>query len=286
MRILFIVVFCLSGLSVSAQESDNSREVVGWPTMPEFYKIPAVKDSVTVLAMVDIVSLPDNIIQYKNLKRIDIFDSPKINLDKVVLQIKKLPSVVALGFAGCGFRAFPVEICSLTQLKSLAIVRDSLGIVPPDLSRLINLQVLDLGDMLSGGDNINVFNADLSTLKNLHYLWLFGNHLKTLPEGIEKLPLYEIDMKANELSDISGLYKINTLKSLYLADNNIKALGKDIVLLTNLNELYLSGNPLGKLPKINGTMNSVTKAEFPKQWEKGQRKIAASIFPKAEIGYY
>ncbi len=272
--------------SLNSQVTESSIEIANWPTSPEYYKVPLIKDSVTKLAFVNIVSLQNNLRQYKNLKRIDIFSSPRINLAKVVSQIKMLPSVVALGLAACELKTFPIEVCSLVQLKSLSIVRDSLGQIPPDLSLLINLQWLDLGDMLSGGNKISEFNIDLSPMKNLRHLHLFGNRLKRLPKGIEHLPLIELDLKANELTDVTIVFSITSLKWLNLADNEISSLGSDLIRLNHLEEIYLSGNPITKLPAINGNMESLIVVELPKLWNDKERNDASSFFPNAKISYW
>jgi Leucine-rich repeat (LRR) protein len=284
-------LFCVFSIlifpkSIFAQEIDSSREVINWPTSPELYKPSQIKDSVTVLAFVNIVKLPDDLIQYKHLKRIDIFSSPKINLDKVVSQIQNLPTVVALGFAECKLKSFPEEICSLTQLKSFSLVRDTFDDVPPGLSRLVNLQFLDLGDQFSGGNNISSFHANLSSMKNLHYLYLFGNNLKKLPDGIEHLSLFEIDLNANHISDASVLFSIPTIKVINLSNNNIHEIPLALFQLKNLRELYLYGNPFSNFPETDTAVESVKYVELPKQWKEKERNAAVSIFPNAEIGYH
>ncbi len=91
----------------------------------------------------------------------------------------------------------------------------------------------------------------LSTLKNLKDLYLFVNHLQSLPPEIGQLTnLKSLNLKDNHLQslpkEIGGLINLDTL---WLNNNNLQPLPKEIGKLKNLSKLILFDNPMPKLPQ-------------------------------------
>lgn len=75
----------------------------------------------------------------------------------------------------------PSEIGNLTELDTLGLTLGVFGKFPPDISKLNKLRYLDLTDSyLSNIDN-------LTSLKNLNHLLLYGCGLSKLPDNIGEL---------------------------------------------------------------------------------------------------
>jgi len=125
--------------------------------------------------------------------------------------------------------------------------------------------------------NDNWEMQDFAVFKNLEYLNLKNDHLKTIPKSISELSkLKSLDLSGNDfselgvdfykLSNLQELYlnnekninlpktlrllgKLPNLKSLHLENDNLKALPAEIYELQNLEFLYLNQNSFKEIPK-------------------------------------
>jgi hypothetical protein len=97
----------------------------------------------------------------------------------------------------------PPEIGNLTELDTLGLTLGIFGKFPPEISRLSKLRYLDLTDSyMSNIDN-------LTSLKNLNHLLLYGCGLSKLPDNIGKLTnLKFIGLVGNNLDAV----EINRIK--------------------------------------------------------------------------
>lgn len=120
-----------------------------------------------------------------------------------------------------------------------------------DLSNLNGIEHLkNLKSLIVSGKSITDLTP-LSKLQKLEQLNISNTAPKDL-KAIENLSLTYLDAANTGISDVTSISKINTLKKLYLEDNDIT----DISLfsnLTNLEELNISRN---KLLSLNGIQNS------------------------------
>ncbi len=139
-----------------------------------------------------LTSLPPEVGQLINLKRIDLDDN----------QLSSLPP----------------EICQLVNLKQLILTHNQLTSLPPELSQLSNLTKLNLSNNLLvslpseigqlssiveldlSNNQLNSLPPEIGKLSNLKLLYLDNNYLTTLPSEIVNLQkLSDIGLWGNPL---------------------------------------------------------------------------------------
>ena len=131
------------------------------------------------------------------------------------------------------------------RVRHLLVSRQVLGPIPPALSALDHLEVLDLeGNVVSGA-----IPPELGRLSQLQVLDLRGGFLSgAIPPELGRLTqLVRLDLAYNNLggsipSDLGG---IATLRMLNLENNDLTGtIPRELGQLTNLNEVRLGGNQL------------------------------------------
>ncbi|KAJ8952998.1 hypothetical protein NQ318_015358 [Aromia moschata] len=125
--------------------------------------------------------------------------------------------------------------------------------VPPGLANLTNLEILNLAN-----NQIEELPLSLSSMPKLRILNLSINRLYNLPRGFGAFPLLEVlDLTYNNLKEDSlpgNFFMMETLRALYLGDNDFEYLPPDIKNLKNLQILVLRENDLIELPKEIGEL--------------------------------
>lgn len=160
-------------------------------------------------------------------------------------------------------------IWSQTETNFPAIEYTDLKKALLDPSKVVRLNL--------SNQEIDFQNQDFSVFKNLEYLNLTNDHLKTLPSSINKLSnLKVLDLSGNDFSEINldfknfknlqelylnneknlnlpktlkQLAKLPNLKSLHLEHDNLQNIPSEIQLLKNLERLYLNENNFKEIPK-------------------------------------
>ena len=141
-----------------------------------------------------------------------------------------------------------------SPLRVRKIVLDSMGlrgIISPEMSRLVELRVLDLSDNALTGE----IPAELGDLDKLEELNLYGNALSgAIPVELRRMKSLErLSLSRNNLSGAIPveLDELNSLKSLGLSENRLSGeIPVELGRLTHLEWLSLSTNELtGELPK-------------------------------------
>ncbi|MDM8528392.1 leucine-rich repeat domain-containing protein [Anaerolineales bacterium HSG24] len=159
--------------------------------------------------------------------------------------------VTFLNLSGDLSGSIPPELSKLTNLEHLNLDGNDLsGSIPPELSKLTNLEHLNLdGNDLSGS-----IPPELSKLTNLRYLYLDDNDLSgSIPPELSKLTnLERLYLNGNQLNGSipPELSKLTNLERLYLNGNQLSgSIPPKLSKLTNLEHLYLNGNQLsGSIP--------------------------------------
>ena len=118
-----------------------------------------------------------------------------------------------------------------------------------DFSKFVNLEYLSLKD-----DHLKELPKELFLLTKLKTLDLSGNDFKVLPKDFSKLKtlekLYLNDEKNLDLpQSLVVLAKLPNLKSLYLDNDRINYMPREMLQLKNLEYLSLRQNALKEFPK-------------------------------------
>ena len=166
--------------------------------------------------------------------------------------------VYALNLDGRGLQgSIPPEISQLTNLTVLDLENNRLTKLPPEISQLTNLTHLNLKY-----NQLTVLPPELSQLTNLIILDLSGNRLTELPPEIGQLTnLGELQLNGNQLTELpTELSQLTKLRYLHLHRNQLTELPPEISQLTNLIVLDLSVNQLtGPIPT---ELSQLTKLRY------------------------
>ncbi|CAL1543615.1 unnamed protein product, partial [Lymnaea stagnalis] len=122
------------------------------------------------------------------------------------------------------FTDIPEKVCGMVKLKTLAVQRNSLLRISPDLFKLRYLETLELSD-----NYLESIPAGIKNLKKLKCLGLANNTLTELPDEIRWL---------------------EQLKFLHLGNNQITKLPETIYHLHNLIMLDVNNNQLTEIPLL------------------------------------
>ncbi|KAI6213367.1 hypothetical protein M3Y94_00141900 [Aphelenchoides besseyi] len=166
-----------------------------------------------------------------------------------------------------------------SKLTRLTLSHNKLSVVPPNISDLVNLEYLNLWN-----NQIEELPTTISALPNLKILNVGMNRLNKLPRGFGSFPKLEIlDLTYNNLREQSlpgNFFFIQTLRALYLGDNDFESFPEDIGHMVNLQILVLRENDLIDLPKQLASLGETTRVAhsgkkssiyFAKLWFQGNR---------------
>lgn len=112
--------------------------------------------------------------------------------------------------------------------------------------------------IIAAGINLQRIDKRLFQLSNLRHLDLSGNTIKSLPEELKNVPLVELYLSGNHISDIPiGLcYGVlaNSLKILDVSRNTLSRLPSSFIHFKSLIQLKLDCNQLHVLPRGFGKL--------------------------------
>ncbi|KAK3793962.1 hypothetical protein RRG08_023057 [Elysia crispata] len=165
-------------------------------------------------------------------------ENPELDLvDKGIVNILEIP-----GFA------------SLSNLSKLVLAHNKITSVPPSIANFLNLETIILFN-----NQIEELPTTLSSMPKLKILNVGMNRLNSLPRGFGACPVLEVlDVTYNNLSENSlpaNFFCLDTLRALYLGDNDFEHLPPEIGRLKNLQILVLRDNDLVAVPKELGELN-------------------------------
>lgn len=166
----------------------------------------------------------------------------------------KIQAVVAnksnkLLLSNCWLKTVPSEVWDLTQLTELDLSANYLKKVSKSIGCLAHLKKLRLNH-----NQLSILPKEVWGLTNLTVLLLNNNSLKAIPKDIKNLTrLKTLDLSSNQINEIStkdGLLNLTTLIELRLRNNALSSIPIAMAeAMTNLQVLWLEGNPLGSIPK-------------------------------------
>lgn len=199
------------------------------------------------------------------LTTLDVHDNRLQSLPQAVGALQELRQ---LRLSHNQLSALPLELFSLPLLYSLTLQHNLLESLPLQLGQLLSLTELDvssnrlkelpaaLGDLRAlttlnmQHNQLSALPDSLGRLSNLRVLECSNNQLTDLPSSLVQLTsLEQLFIRQNRLHVLPAL-PTQSLKELYLADNQITALPSDLLCgLVLLSSLELRGNKITALPE-------------------------------------
>jgi Leucine-rich repeat (LRR) protein len=166
--------------------------------------------------------------------------------------IAKLVNLRVLVVADLGLKELPDAIGELRNLEVLNASGNALTSIPKSIGKLTKLQ-----NLLLGGNALAALPDEIGSLGELDLLSLSTNKLTTLPASIGKLKkLRELRADNNQIRHLPDEFsEMTSLKIVYLGHfrngtgNALKEVPASLVKMTWLTNLYLDNNPLASLPK-------------------------------------
>ena len=215
-----------------------------------------------------------------------------MDYDKIINECLKLNNLISLTFSGISEQPFPENLYKLKTLKKLTLAGNTFNTIPKGLDKLPDLEILYLGDHMSGGNKILTFPKEIINLKKLRVLSLWGNMEMVLVNEFYQLhALEELDLsfivnldfekacksfpnlkKINitgiENTTLTGISDLTNLEELSMGDNiNLISLGDDFSGLKNLKKLDIQMkeqiysateiNKIATLPKLENLMITI-----------------------------
>ncbi|XP_005097111.1 ras suppressor protein 1 [Aplysia californica] len=169
----------------------------------------------------------------------DVKDSsnPELDLvDKGIVNILEIPGFV-----------------NLKNLTKVVLAHNKITSVPPSIANFLNLEIIILFN-----NAIEELPTTLSSMPKLKTLNVGMNRLSALPRGFGACPMLEVlDVTYNNLSEHSlpgNFFCLDTLRALYMGDNDFENLPPEFGRLKNLQILVLRDNDLVALPKEMGEL--------------------------------
>lgn len=182
-------------------------------------------------------------------------NTSKMSKTKKVLEESRENQNPELDLADKGIATFEEMpgLLNMLYITRLTLSHNKIKNVPPGLANLVNLEILTLAN-----NHLEELPLSLSSMPKLRILNLSFNRLYGLPRGFGAFPTLEVlDLTYNNLSEKTlpgNFFMMETLRALYLGDNDFEYLSPDIGNLKNLQILVLRENDLIELPKEIGEL--------------------------------
>ncbi|XP_031690878.1 leucine-rich repeat-containing protein 30-like [Oncorhynchus kisutch] len=177
-----------------------------------------------------------------------------------------------LSLARLSLKEPPEELWDVPKLEKLNLSLNCLRALPPTLSILSNLVVLNLWGIQN---QLTSLPPEIGQLRHLRVLFCYSNQLTEVPEElgnctrlevlsltnnkISGLPasfaslicLRKLNLSHNKIVHIPGcIYTMKSLVFLHLACNRLECIADSIAALVELKILIVEGNEIHSLPKI------------------------------------
>lgn len=177
----------------------NNTELNLKKTLKKLSKLPHLKE-VSLHSSIT-KELPPEIALLENLEIIDISYNHKINMDETFKNLSKLANLKTIISAGNHNGYLPHSVCEIKSLEQLRLHRNKFETLPDCISELPNLKGIGLAYGQCNINNIIETLAKSNTANTIDSLGFAGLLIDSLPESIGKfknlkyLDLYENDIK-------------------------------------------------------------------------------------------
>jgi len=137
-----------------------------------------------------------------------------------------------------------------------------------ELNKVTSLHFMNLG--------IKKIPESIGCLRNLRYLYLSNNTIRTLPTGLFGLNLEHLWLDENIISIVpDGIGRCSTLRSLWLNNNKLYTLPVDFSMLKNLEHLELFRNNFSKIPDCIG---GLVQLKILNMWNNNIQFLTGEVF--------
>lgn len=121
----------------------------------------------------------------------------------------------------------------MTFVTRLTLSHNRIFELPAGLANLVNLEILNLSN-----NHLQELPVSLSSMPKLRILNVSINRLNTLPRGFGAFPVLEVlDLSYNNLNEKElpgNFFMMETLRALYLGDNDFECIPANVGNLKNL----------------------------------------------------
>lgn len=193
---------------------------------------------------IDKFSIPEWINDTWNIHSIRFSGDNNLNFDSIFNELSKIDSLLDLKIHNNNMTSIPSSIKKMNKLKHLEIEVDSLVYISEHVTALQNLESISL--RFRTLTNIEPIQRMISENTSLTYISIKRGDLQNGIDFICNLKKLEVlqlgHCNIDEVPECIG--DINTLKWLYLSDNNIYFLPKSMKQLENLFIIILYNNEI------------------------------------------
>ncbi|KAI0461261.1 hypothetical protein LJB42_000927 [Komagataella kurtzmanii] len=199
-------------------------------------------------------SLHKNIFQFANLRNLDLETN---YLRQIPKDITLLSTLTNLEISNNRITQLPSNFGELALLRYLNLSSNHIKVIPQEIFDLPNLTELDLSY-----NSISNIPVEIKNLTKLVTLKLSGNKLagKVSDSIVELKSIKTLDLRFNQLEDMSCLRTLDNLQNLYLTGNLCTSYTSKVA---SLRTLQLDLNPVTHFSVI-GTLESLRYLDLTK----------------------
>ena len=265
----FVFITLLFGLTVLSGFGQNKNDIktgridlTGQNLDRKLVTLDVLKVKVLILDSCDLLTLPLEMANLKNLEHLSLRYNPKMDWEQAFNQLQKLP-----------------------KLKFLNLSHNELVHLPKNVVKLIHLTNIRLShNRIEANETVGF----LYQLPRLKWLWLDNNELTQLPPKLftfSKLRfLYAFDNRIRELILPENSSKM--LWVLHLGTNLFETLPLELIQIDNLRMVMFNGNRIIHIPdafqKAKYSMSALVLDDNPMSLEESKK---AKLFFKGFMMY-
>ncbi|XP_019617594.1 PREDICTED: uncharacterized protein LOC109464924 [Branchiostoma belcheri] len=221
-------------------------------------------------------TLPDGFSRLKQLQYLNIWNNVFKEIPEEVCSLLHLQ---VLDISGNPLKCLPDKISKLTGLTWLYISNCQFDEFPRQVLQLEGLEKLYMGNW-AGEGKPSLVPEDIGRLKNLQVLDLRESGLESLPDGVGELSeLLELNIAGNRFTSVpEQIMNLSNIRQLHLSDNRISRLPLTLSRMARLVEMNMKDNPLTYPPpdvceKGTAAIMDFVRTELKKKEDKELRKL-------------
>ncbi|WP_027003712.1 leucine-rich repeat domain-containing protein [Hugenholtzia roseola] len=203
----------------------------------------------------NLTSIPDEIVELKNLKKIFIKNIIFKDFSKDIEKLSKLSKLTSIDIVACSITHIPSNISLLKSVEVLSFHHTKFSNLPEEFCDLENLLYLNIREAQA----LTKLPQNFGKLKKLEYLEIVRTRITSLPESIgECKNLLHINLISNNLNKLpSNFGNLENLSYLTLANNKLSNLPESFGQLRRLRIVDISNNQITDLPKNLSSMTNL-----------------------------